>query len=183
MSVTLTIYDETLTGEKTPRLTLNFVKSRILMRDLIRERVYQEVDRYNCLQPDYFRGLVQPQDSEQMLNGYKLPKQRLIDREQQYERALQVFKRSGFMVLVNDCEVDNLDTDIELSNAPTVSFLQSYLKAVPEDKRSYARQSAQTAEPLFEKVPSHIAPSLSYLFKSLSGLVRSKLWTGIMLYR
>jgi hypothetical protein len=183
MSVTLTIYDETLTGEKTPRLTLDFVKPHIKMRELIRERVYQEVDRYNCLQPEYFRGLVQPQDSEQVLNGYKLPQQRLIDREQQYERALQVFERSGFIVLVNDCEVDNLDTDIELSNAPTVSFLRTYLKTVPKDERSYARQSALTVEPVFEKVPSTIAPSLSYLFKSLSGLVRSKLWTGIMSYR
>jgi hypothetical protein len=183
MSVTLTIYDETLTGEKTPRLTLNFVKPHIKMRDLIRERVYQEVDHYNCSQPDCFRGLGQPQDSEQVFNGYKLPKQRLIDREQQYERALQLFEHSGFMVLVNDCEVDNLDTVIELSNAPTISFLQTYLKTVPEDEQSYALSSVRTAEPSLEKVPSTLAPSLSYLFKSLSGLVRSKLWTGIMSYR
>jgi hypothetical protein len=154
MSVTLTIYDETLTGEKTPRLTLDFVKPHIKVRDLIRERVYQEVSRYNCSRPEYFRGLVQPQDSEQVFNGYKLPKQRLIDREQQYKRALQVFERSGFMILINDCEVENLDTEIELSNAPTVSFLKTYLKVEPENERSQSIQSARTAEPSLNRAPS-----------------------------
>jgi hypothetical protein len=147
MSVTLTIYDETLTGEKTPCLTMDFVKPRIRVRDLIRERVYQEVDRYNHSKPEFFKGLVQPQDSEQILDGYALPKQRSVDREQQYERALQVFERSGFMVLVNDCEVDHLDTDIELSNAPTVSFLRTYLKAAPENERSRSTQRVKTVEP------------------------------------
>jgi hypothetical protein len=47
MSVTLTIYDETLSGEKTPRLKLDFAVQRITVRDLIRDRVYQEVRDYN----------------------------------------------------------------------------------------------------------------------------------------
>jgi hypothetical protein len=46
MSVTLTIYDETLSGDKTPRLKLDFVMQRIIVRDLIRDRVYQEVRDY-----------------------------------------------------------------------------------------------------------------------------------------
>jgi hypothetical protein len=182
MSVTLTIYDETLTGEKTPRLTLDFGKPYIKMRDLIRERVYQEVEHYNCSRPESFIGLVQPQDSEQTFNGYKLPQQRFIDREQQYNKALQVFERSGFMVLVNDCEVDNLDADIELSNAPTVSFLRTYLKGVPEGERSHSRQSAKTVEPSIDRVSSTMAPSLGHLFKGLSRPLRSKLWAGMMSY-
>jgi hypothetical protein len=43
MSVTLTIYDETLSGEKTPCLTLDFAVQRITVRDLIRDPIYQEV--------------------------------------------------------------------------------------------------------------------------------------------
>jgi hypothetical protein len=124
MSVTLTIYDETLTGEKTPRLTLNFAVQRITVRDLIRDRVYQEVRDYNQLQPEYFRGLVQPTDSEQVLNGYKMPQPRLIDWEKQYKKALQAFERNGFIILVNDLQVEDLDEEIELTEDLPISFLR-----------------------------------------------------------
>jgi hypothetical protein len=53
MSVTLTIYDETPSGEKTPRLTLDFAVQRIMVRDLIRDRVYQEVRDYNKINRNF----------------------------------------------------------------------------------------------------------------------------------
>jgi hypothetical protein len=124
MSVTLTIYDETLTGEKTPRLTLDFAAQRITVRDLIRDRVYQEVQDYNQSQPEYFRGLVQPTDSEQVLNGYKMPKRSLIDWEKQYEKALQAFQNNGFIILVNDRQAEDLDEEIELTEDLPISFLR-----------------------------------------------------------
>ena len=124
MSVTLTIYDETLSGEKTPRLTLDFAVQRITVRDLIRDRVYQEVHDYNQAQPEYFRGLVQPTDSEQVLNGYKLPKQRSIDWGKQYEKALQAFQNNGFIILVNDRQVEDLEEEIELTEELPISFLR-----------------------------------------------------------
>jgi hypothetical protein len=124
MSVTLTIYDETLSGEKTPRLMLDFAVERITVRDLIRDRVYQEVQDYNQLQPEYFRGLVQPTDSEQVLNGYKMPQQRSIDWEKQYEKALQAFNQNGFILLVNDRQAEELDEEIELTEDLPISFLR-----------------------------------------------------------
>jgi hypothetical protein len=124
MSVTLTIYDETLSGEKTPRLTLDFAVQRITVRDLIRDRVYQEVRDYNQSQPEYFKGLVQPTDSEQVLNGYKMPKQRSIDWEKQYEKALQAFQNNGFIILVNDHQAEDLDEEIELIEDLSISFLR-----------------------------------------------------------
>jgi hypothetical protein len=124
MSVTLTIYDETLSGEKTPRLTLDFAVQRITVRDLIRDRVYQEVRDYNQSQPEYFRGLVQPTDSEQVLNGYKLPQRRLIDWEKQYEKAVQAFQHNGFIILVNDRQVEELEEEIELTEELPISFLR-----------------------------------------------------------
>jgi hypothetical protein len=124
MSVTLIIYDETLSGEKMPRLTLNFAVQRITVRDLIRDRVYQEVRDYNQSQPEYFRGLVQPTDSEQVLNGYKMPQRRLIDWEKQYEKALQTFQHNGFIILVNDRQVEELEEEIELTEELPISFLR-----------------------------------------------------------
>jgi hypothetical protein len=57
MSVTLTIYDETLSGEKTPRFSLNVLAQRITVRDLIRDRVYQEVQDYNQSHLKCFKAL------------------------------------------------------------------------------------------------------------------------------
>jgi hypothetical protein len=179
MSITLTIYDETLTGERAPRLTLDFVEPQIKARELIRHRVYQEVHHYNQSQPEYFRGLVQPNDSEQTLKGYKLSKQRSIDPEQQYQTALKVFERSGFMILVNDCEVEHLDAEIELSDALSVSFLRTYLKVLPGDERAHAKQNAKKAEPF-----THFSLGLSPLLKFFSrNPFRPRGWTDTILDR
>ncbi len=40
-----------------------------------------------------FRGLVQPTQSEQALNGFKLRKGRQIDWKEQFERAVEAFQR------------------------------------------------------------------------------------------
>jgi len=42
------------------------------VRELIRTRIYQEVQDYNRKEPEYFRGLVEPTDAERVLNGCKL---------------------------------------------------------------------------------------------------------------
>jgi hypothetical protein len=179
MSVTLTIYDETLTGERAPRLTLALVEPQIKARELLRHRVYQEAHHYNQSQPEYFKGLVQPNDSEQTLNGYKLSKQRSIDPEQQYQKALEVFERSGFMILVNDREVENLDAEIELSDVPAISFLRTYLKVGPRDERAHSKQSAKKAEPF-----THFLLGLSPLLKAFSrSPFRPRGWTDTILDR
>ena len=47
MSATLTIRDETAAGEPVHEFPLEFPSERITVRELIRERVYQEVTDYN----------------------------------------------------------------------------------------------------------------------------------------
>ncbi len=46
-------------------------------------------------QPQHYRGLVQPADAEQTLNGFKLKKPRPIDWKKQYDRAVDVPARGG----------------------------------------------------------------------------------------
>ena len=79
MSTTLTIRDETTTGELLGKTVVEFLTERITVRQLIRSRVYQEVHDYNTKQPEYFRGLVQPSDAEKTLNGYKIRKARRVN--------------------------------------------------------------------------------------------------------
>ena len=124
MAATVTIYDETTAGERTHTRTLEFSTARVTARELIRRRVYEEVQEFNLSTPEYFCGLVQPTEAERVLNGYKLRQQRKIDWEEQYERALDAFRRNGFFMLVDDRQIEDLEEEIELKLRTEVSFIK-----------------------------------------------------------
>src|SRR5262245_43326311 len=124
MPTTLTLYDETSTGERTEAVSLEFFTERVTVRELIRRRVYEEVREYNLKDPEYFRGLVQPTDAERVLNGYKLRQRRKIDWEQQYQKAVEAFERNGFFILVDDRQVESLEEEIQIRLDTQVSFVR-----------------------------------------------------------
>jgi hypothetical protein len=124
MAATLTIHDESATGETLLELTLHVSAERITVRDLIRERVWHEVDEYNRRQPDTFRGLVQPTDSERTLNGYRLKQPRAIDATTQLAKAIEAFQGNQIIMLVDDRQVESLDEEISLRPNTRVSFLR-----------------------------------------------------------
>jgi hypothetical protein len=114
----------TLGGAVSPVMVLDFLTERITVRELIRRRVYQEVKDYNTQQPEYFRGLVQPTEAEPTLNGYRLKRRRQIDWEQQFELALRAFAGNGFVLLVDDQQMDDLEAEIVVSPETMVTFLK-----------------------------------------------------------
>jgi len=124
MPTTLTIRDETATGELLGQTVLEFLTERITVRELIRSRVYQEVQDYNVKKPECFNGLVQPGDAEKTLNGFKLRKAREVDWREQFRLATEAFEQNRIMVLVNDRQAEGLDENIELAPQTQVSFLK-----------------------------------------------------------
>ncbi len=128
MAFCVTIFDETLSGERTASLRLDLLSSTITLRELIRRRVYEEVQEYHVAPPSaVFRGLVTPTALETALNGPKPishPVKRRIDWKVQYERALQAFTDNGFFVLVGARQVDSLDEEMELKVDTDVSFVK-----------------------------------------------------------
>ena len=124
MSAIITMYDETTTGTKTQVLTLESLQARVSIRELIRMRVYQEVQDYNRAKPETIRSLVQPTDAERTLNGFKLKQRREIDWDAQYKKAIAAFEANGFLVLVDNKQADNLDETIELGAETVVSFVK-----------------------------------------------------------
>jgi hypothetical protein len=129
MPATLTIRDETIGGELRDALTLEWPTEEITVRELIRERVYQEVKDFNAKGGQVFRGLVQPTDAEQTLNGYKLRAPRMIDWKRQFERAIAAFEVNQVIVLVNDRQAESLDEAIEIGRGTEVTFLKLVLLA------------------------------------------------------
>ena len=126
MSATLTVRDETTFafGGEEREFTLDFLAERVTVRELIRARVYGEVEEYNARRPGLFRGLVQPTDTERVLNGFRVCEGRRIDPEGQFERAVEAFGRNGFLLLVDDLQVDDLEETIEVGPGTTVTFLK-----------------------------------------------------------
>lgn len=103
---------------------VDLLSERVTVRELIRSRVCQEVQEYNAKQPDYFRGLVIPSDAERTLNGPRLRKPRQIDWEAQLEEALAAFAQNGFLILIDDEQVTELDEIVAIKMGTTVTFLK-----------------------------------------------------------
>jgi hypothetical protein len=126
MLTELLIRDETTAslGKTEHTFTVHVSGEKISIRELIRQRVYQEVEEFNNRQPAVFRMLVQPNETERTLNGFKFHKPRLVDPETQYEKAIEAFVGNGFIVLVDDHQVESLDAEISLRPETSVTFLK-----------------------------------------------------------
>jgi hypothetical protein len=124
MTTTLTIRDESTGGGTVHEFALEILTERVTIRELIRSRVYQEVQDYNLRQPQVFRGLIQPTEAEQTLNGFKLKKPRQIDWKKQYDKAVDAFEANRILLLVDDRQVESLDEEVEIKPGTCVSFLR-----------------------------------------------------------
>lgn len=124
MANRLNIHDTNTLGDDGPVLVLDFLTEQITVRELIRSRVYQEVKDFNTQQPEFFKGLVQPTETEQTLNGYRLRKPRQIDWEAQFEKALTAFQSNGFIILVDDEQVTELEEEITIVPDTSVAFMK-----------------------------------------------------------
>lgn len=126
MLTKLLIRDETTAslGKIEHTFTVHVSGETISVGELIRQRVYQEVEEFNSRQPAVFRMLVQPNDAERTLNGFKFHKPRLVNPERQYEKAIEAFQGNGFIILVDDHQLESLETEIPLYPETSVTFLK-----------------------------------------------------------
>jgi hypothetical protein len=118
----VTVRDETFPGSPADEMTLEFLTERVTVRELIRGRVYQEVTEYNAARAQRPRLPFPLTQTERQLNAPR-PALRL-DWEEHYQRAIRAFQKNGFLILVDDQQVDDLDADIELKAETQVTFLR-----------------------------------------------------------
>lgn len=122
--VMIGIVDETTAGREQSAWHLEIFEERLSLREVIRRRVFQEVAEHNARRSGPFRGLVQPSETERALNGPDRYEHRPVDPQRQYERAVEAFGRNGFIVLVDDRQVDDLDTQVDLRTGSEITFLR-----------------------------------------------------------
>jgi hypothetical protein len=116
--------DETATGRALAEFSLPDLPERSSARELVRLRVREEVARYNASPTHHFAGLVKPTDAEAELNGYRMRTVRRLDWEKQADAAEVAFARNGFLLLVGERQIVDLDMEIDLIADPVISFVK-----------------------------------------------------------
>ncbi len=120
----LNIRDENGLGDVYNELQLSFEEASITVRDMIAERVIQEVSIYNRKATEYQHALVKPSDTEVLLNRTKARKKRPIDTQKQIDVALKAFTANGFFILVDDEQAEDLEQVISITPNTSVSFVK-----------------------------------------------------------
>jgi hypothetical protein len=118
------VKDENFAGKILREISLEFKTEQVTVKDIITERVSQEVNDYNTKLPEYFNGLVEPTDAEKTLNGYKLKPKKIIDTEKQVYTALDAFQKNAYFLLIDDIQSESLEQMVPLRQSTTISFVK-----------------------------------------------------------
>ncbi|MEL7312396.1 MAG: hypothetical protein AAFN07_12840 [Pseudomonadota bacterium] len=125
MQVNLKIVDETTSGQVYNETVLQLASRRVCARDVIEQRVRQEVQKFNdAKKKDLFSGLVQPRDTEKELNGYRFKKEKTVNADEQVEIALSAFSENRFFFLLDDKQVESLDDEFGITDSTKITFLK-----------------------------------------------------------
>lgn len=125
MAAVLQIRDESTTpGVDDHVFEIEFPTETVTVRELIRARIYQEVDDFNrglangtpC---GRFRGLVRPE-------GFAEGKvsRREVSWKKQFDLAIDAFERRRVLVIVGDWQAESLEEVITIGRDTEVSFLR-----------------------------------------------------------
>ncbi|MEV0092039.1 hypothetical protein [Streptomyces sp. NPDC050738] len=109
----VTFVDETTSGDASSAWALEIAEERLTLREVIRRRIFQEVAEHNARSQGVFQGLVRPAGDS-----------RRVDAERQFAQAVTAFGRNGFLVLVGERQVEDLDAEIDLPYGTEVTFLK-----------------------------------------------------------
>ena len=124
MAVQLRVVDETTSGEIYNETVLRLASTRVSAREVIEERVREEVRKFNAEKQGLFSGLVQPRGAEKELNGYRLKKPKTVDADEQVKIALKGFSENKFFFLVDDLQVESLDDEFGITDKTKITFLK-----------------------------------------------------------
>lgn len=118
---TVTIVDESVVGDILHRIKLQFDEEYITAKELIEKRIEKEIENYISNVNDYKNGLVLPTNLEKRLNLKQTP---IIDFEKQVLVALDAFTKNGFILLIDDEQVEDLHQKYLIEETTQVSFIK-----------------------------------------------------------
>ena len=121
----LLLKDVTFTGDILNQIKIAVKNERTTVKELIAARVESEVKAYNNKLPEYFNGLIQPNDAEKTLNGFKLKdRKKKIDVEKQVLIAWDAFYKNGYFILIDDQQAEDLEQEVLVSKDTSINFVK-----------------------------------------------------------
>lgn len=122
---TLTVRDESVSGEVFDDFALHFATDTITVRQLIRERVHQEVlQRSTETGHSRRQRLVSPEPLEAALNREPAVERPSIDWRKQVDIACEAFERNGFFILLDERQAESLDEVLTIRHDSVVNFIK-----------------------------------------------------------
>lgn len=121
----LLIRDEELSGELSQEYSLSFLTEHITVRELIRSRVYQEVQDYNTTHPEQRRKrLVLPPDSTTGMPSDGSERSTTVNWQVPFQLATTAFEEGRIIILINDQQAESLEQQFEITPKTVVTFLK-----------------------------------------------------------
>jgi hypothetical protein len=120
----VTIRDEVLGRGAVQEFDLEVLTEHVTVRELIRSRVYEEVQDHNVAQVGGRRLLIEPQEAERVRRAPAVARRRPVDWRVQFDLAIEAFGRGQILVLVGDRQCTQLDEEVQVGTATKVTFVR-----------------------------------------------------------
>ncbi len=123
MPVTITVKNESLQDGTQPSWPLEIYEECSTLREIIRSRIYQDINEYNARRRTQQLCLIPPMlcQSQGKTGTGDRPR---LDWQAQYEHAIKAFEKKSYIVIVDDKQVTQLDSPVQLTSESCVTFFK-----------------------------------------------------------
>ncbi|WP_273215244.1 hypothetical protein [Runella zeae] len=111
-----------MTGVVQNQFKLTVSSNKVKIKDLIKSRVFQEVEIYNQNKSVFFQELTKFRKTSFGANTLKEPES--VDAEEQYYFTLESFQKNRFFLLVDNQQYSDLEEEITIYQNISVSFIR-----------------------------------------------------------
>ena len=121
---TITIKEETSGGNIANEIKVKLAAEVVSIRDIIEAKVNAQVEAQYQQLDGIYNGLVEPADTEKMLNVYTERPASKIKTEKQVNAALEAFRMNNFFMLIDNIQAESLEQMVVINDKTEVSFLK-----------------------------------------------------------
>ncbi len=113
------ILDTLIAGKILQEIIIDLKKDVITVEELIKERVFAEVEKYTT---ENYNSLVELSEDEKSLRSSK--NNNKINPEKQSKIAIESFRRNGFIIIIDDMQVESLKDKIRILDTTEIRFVK-----------------------------------------------------------
>lgn len=124
MEITIRVEDCTLHGKLLHSLRLQLPSKAITAQELIRRYVLRFIEEQSTATALSRYHLFSPAAAEALLNNRDRHPKPEIDLERQCQLAFKAFERNGFLLLVDDRQIEQLDDSFFITPLSVIQFLR-----------------------------------------------------------